>query len=459
MKPYHLIPLAAAVIASCSLEAPPDIPGAESVPVRFSGSGEGVVPADLDWRSFFTDPRLRGLVAVALDNNRDLRVAALKVEETRARYDISRSALFPAVDASAAGNRRRVPGTAAAGGSSAVFREHEVSVGITSYELDLFGRIRSLNRAALEDHLASDSARLATRIALVAQVGAQYFTERALLEQIRLSEETLASVRETHGLTVKRLEAGDVSELDARSVEIQVRTAEADLAAHRQHLDMTRNALEFLIGTTLPKDLPQGRSLDRGIVADVRAGVPSDLLARRPDILEAEHRLRAADADIAAARAAFLPRIRLTGGAGTASASLDDLFRSGSGTWNFSPRVDLPIFDGGFNRAHLEAAGVRREIEVVRYERAIQNAFREVSDGLAARAGIEARITAVEALAAAQRRRFELAETRYREGVDSYFEVLDAHQELYAARQSLITLRLARLTNTVGLYKALGGGW
>lgn len=459
MKPSRLLLLTAALATSCTLDPRHDKPGTEVVPVSFSGDGAGVASADLDWRSFFTDPRLKCLVAIALDNNRDLRVAALNVEEARARYGISRSELFPSVDLSATGSRRRTPGSAATGGAAVESRNHEVSVGVTSYELDLFGRVRSLNRAALENYFASDAARLGTRIALVSEIASRHFTELALLEQIGLSEDTLASVGQTHELTRKRLEAGDVSELDARSVEVQVRTAEANLAAYRQQLAVTRNALAFLVGATLPEDLPVGRKLGQGLVAELRAGVPSDLLTRRPDILEAEHQLRAANADIGAARAAFFPRITLTGGAGTASTSLGDLFQSGTSAWSFSPRIDVPIFNGGFNKANLEAAEARKRTEVARYERAIQNAFREVSDGLAARSGLDDRIRAVEGLVEAQQRRFELADARYRQGVDSYFEVLDAHQDLYAARQTLIDLRLARLTNAVGLYKALGGGW
>jgi multidrug efflux system outer membrane protein len=280
-----------------------------------------------------------------------------------------------------------------------------------------------------------------------------------LLEQIELSEQTLSSVSQTYDLMKKRLDAGDVSELDSRSVEIQVQTAKANLAAYRQQLNETHNALAFLIGGALPDGLPSGRSLESGVVAELRSGVPSDLLTRRPDIIEAEHQLKSANANIGAARAAFFPRITLTGGAGTASRSLGDLFQSGSGAWSFAPQVSVPIFDGGFNKANLDAAQVRKQIEVVRYERSIQNAFREVSDGLAARSGLDQQITAYEGLVEAQQRRFDLANARYTQGVDSYFEVLDAHQELYSSRQILILLRLNRLTNTVGLYKALGGGW
>lgn len=459
MKTSRLILLSAAIFTSCSFEPALDKPGVEVVPVSFSGNGEGKVSANLEWSSFFTDPRLKKLVGMALEHNRDLRIAALNVEQARAQYGISRSALFPSVDLSATGSRRRTPGSTVSGGTAVETRNYEVSVGVASYELDIFGRVRSLNHAALESYFASDAARLGVQISLVSEVASQYFRERALLEQINLSDETLKSVSQTYDLMKKRLDAGDVSELDSRSVEIQVQTAKANLAAYRQQLNETHNALAFLIGRGLPDNLPEGRSLEGGVVAELRSGVPSNLLTRRPDILEAEHQLRAANANIGAARAAFFPKITLTGGAGTQSRSLGDLFQSGSGAWSFAPQISLPIFDGGLNKSNLDVAQVREQIEVARYERTIQNAFREVSDGLVARSGLDQQITAYEGLVEAQQRRFDLANTRYTQGVDSYFEVLDAHQELYSSRQILILLRLNRLTNTVGLYKALGGGW
>ncbi|QJE97127.1 efflux transporter outer membrane subunit [Luteolibacter luteus] len=459
MKTSRLLLLSAALFTSCNLEPSLEKPGVEVVPVSFSGNGSGSASATLDWKSFFTDPRLKKLVSTALENNRDLRVAALNVEQSRAQYGISRSALFPQIDLSATGSRQRTPGSTVTGGTAVESRNYDVSVGIVSYELDLFGRVRSLNHAALQGFFASDAARVGVQISLVAEIASQYFTERALLEQIELSESTLHAVSQTYDLTKRRLDAGDVSELDSRSVEIQVQTAKANLATYRQLLSRTQNALVFLTGSSLPVSLPGGRSLEQGLVADIKAGVPSDLLTRRPDILEAEHNLRAANANIGAARAAFFPRITLTGSAGTASRSLGDLFQSGSSAWAFAPQVSVPIFDGGYNKANLEVAEVRKQIGIAQYEKSIQNAFREVSDGLAARSGLNERIKAYEGLVEAQQRRFDLADTRYKQGVDSYFEVLDAHQDLYAARQILIDLRLARLTNAVGLYKALGGGW
>jgi multidrug efflux system outer membrane protein len=446
------------LFASCSLEPALDQVGSP-VPENFPGNAGGSVSADIAWKKFFTDPRLKRLVSIGLDNNRDLRIAALNVEQARAQYGISRSQLFPTVVAGASGSRSRTPSTLALGGTAVDAKAYDVSVGVTAYELDLFGRVRSLNQAALQQFFASDAARVGVQIALVSEIANAYFTERAAAEQIELSQQTLDAVSETYNLTKMRFDAGDVSELDLRSVDVQVQTAKANLAAFQQRRAEANNAIAFLIGAPVPASLPGGRSLEGGLVADVRAGVSSTLLTRRPDILEAEHQLRAANANIGAARAAFLPRITLTGGGGTASRSLGDLFQSGSSSWNFSPQISVPIFDGGFNRANLDAAQVRKQIEVARYERTIQNAFREVADGLAARSGLNGQIDAIEGLVAAQQKRFELADARYKQGVDSYFQVLTAQQDLFEAQRSLIQLRLARVVNSVGLYKALGGGW
>ncbi|WP_052573874.1 efflux transporter outer membrane subunit [Haloferula sp. BvORR071] len=459
MRKSHLLILSLpALVTSCNMQPPLDrveSPVSESFP----GNSGGSVSADIAWNKFIVDPRLKRLVKTALDNNRDLRVAALNVEQTRAQYGIARSALFPTVDVSASGTRARTPGATNSAGRVTDTRAYDVSVGVTGYELDIWGRVRSLSDAALQQYFASDAARIGVQISLVSEVSNVYFTQRAAIEQIALAQETLKATSETYDLMKKRFDAGDVSELDLRSVDIQVQTAKEQLAVFQQRLAETNNALALLLGTGIPGGLPEGRTLEGALVADVRAGVSSNLLLRRPDILEAEHQLKAANANIGAARAAFFPRITLTGSAGTASRSLGDLFQNGSSAWAFSPQVSVPIFDGGFNKANLDVAQIRKQMEIARYEKAIQTAFREVSDGLAARTGLAGRIEALQSLVAAQQKRFDLADARYRQGVDSYFEVLTAQQDLFDARQSLIQLRLARAVNSIGLYKALGGGW
>lgn len=458
MRKPHLIALTFPVLlGSCNLE--PKLDAVNSpVPENYPGNTGGSVSADIAWNKFISDPRLKRLVKMAIDNNRDLRVAALNVEATRAQYGITRSALFPTVNVGAGGSRSRQPG-ALGTGTAIESRAYEVSVGVTSYELDIFGRVRSQSNAALQEYFASDAARVGVQISLVAEVANAYFNQRAAIEQINLAQQTLDAVGETYDLTQKRFDAGDVSELDLRSVDIQVQTAKAQLAAYRQRVSETNNALAVLIGAPVPSSLPEGRSLEGALVAEVRAGVSSDLLRRRPDVLEAEHQLKGANANIGAARAAFFPRISLTGSAGTASRSLGDLFQSGSSAWAFTPQVSVPIFDGGLNKANLDLAQVRKQIEIASYEKTIQTAFREVADGLAARTGLAGQIEAYQGLVAAQQKRFELADARYRQGVDSYFEVLTAQQDLFESRQALIQLRLARAVNSIGLYKALGGGW
>lgn len=446
----------ALLTASCSF-----IPQLETVsaPVsgKFPGKGGGEVPADISWQKFFSDPRLRKLVETSLANNRDLRVAALNVEQARAQYGISRSELFPTLNLSASGERMRsASGTTGRGSES---RAYDVKVGLVSYELDLFGRVRSLNSSALESYFASDAARVGTQISLVAEVANQYLTERALQEQLELSQQTYDGMNAAYDIMKQRFDSGTVSELDLSSMEVQRQTAKADLAAFKQQIQEVNNSLVFLAGGSLPRNLPAGRSLEQTLVAEVKAGVPSDLLWRRPDIREAEHQLKAANANIGAARAAFFPRVALTANGGVASNRLSKLFNNGTGTWLFNPDVNLPIFDGGLNKANLASAEVGKSIAITQYERSIQTGFREVADSLAARSGLDERIAATTNLVAAQQKRADLANSRYEKGVDSYFEVLTATLDLYTARQTLIQLRMSRAINSVNLYKALGGGW
>lgn len=443
--------------SSCSFVPQLD-PVSSQVSARFPGKTGGEVSADIAWQKFFTDPRLRKLVETSLANNRDLRVAALNVEQSRAQYGISRSELFPTLNLSASGERSRTLGSGASGGGASESSTYDVKVDLVSYELDLFGRVRSLNSSALETYFASDAARVGAQISLVAEVANQYLTERALQEQAALSQQTFDGMNTAYDIMKQRFDSGTVSELDLSSMEVQRQTAKADLAAFRQRIQEVNNALVFLAGGSLP-NLPQGRTLDQVVVANVKAGVSSDLLYRRPDIREAEHQLRAANANIGAARAAFFPSVTLTADGGTASNSLSKLFSNGTGTWLFSPEVNLPIFDGGRNQANLDYAEIGKKIEIARYEKSIQTGFREVADSLAARTGLDARIAATADLVSAQQKRTDLANARYEKGVDSYFEVLTATLDLYSARQTLIQLRLSRAVNSVQLYKSLGGGW
>ena len=434
-------------------------PVSSPVSAKFPGRSDGVVSADIAWQRFFTDVRLRKLVEISLVNNRDLRMAALNVEQSRAQYGISRSDLFPALNLSASGVRQRSIGGGVSSRTPIDSSTYDVSVGLVSYELDLFGRVRSLNSSALESYFASDAARVGAQISLVAEVANQYLTERALSEQIALSQQTYEGFNTAYDIIKQRFDSGTVSEVDLSSMEVQRQTAKSDLAAFRQRISEVNHSLVFLAGGVLPKNLPSGRALDQVLVADVRAGVSSELLYRRPDIREAEHQLRSANANIGVARAAFFPSITLTADGGVSSNSLSKLFTNGTGTWMFAPAVKLPIFSGGRNQANLEYAEIGKMIEVANYEKSIQTAFREVADRLAARGSLAERISATVSLVAAQQKRTDLATARYEKGVDGYLEVLTATLDLYSARQSLIQLRLSRAINSVNLYKALGGGW
>jgi outer membrane protein, multidrug efflux system len=434
----------------------PDVAGPPGGPAA-NGAPEA---ADLGWRDVFADERLQALIALALEHNRDLRVASLNVELTRAQYRIQRADELPSVAATASGTVQRVPADLSLTGKAGVTEAYSVGGALTAFELDLFGRVRSLSRAALEQFFQTEEARRSAQLSLVAAVATQYLAVRSLEDQVALAKVTLETLQASYTLTQRTYEAGRTSELDLRTAEAQVLGARFNLSAAELQRVQAEDALALLVGAPLPPGLPAAQPLDaQRIVAELPPGVSSEVLTRRPDVLAAEHALRSANASIGAARAAFFPSISLTAFGGTASADLSGLFSSGSGSWSFSPRINLPIFAGGALRASLDLAEVRKSIEVARYERTVQVAFREVADALAARGALDAQLEAQEARVRAEQRRNDLSDLRYRKGVDSYLVVLTAQRDLFAARQGLIQSRLARLANLVDLYRALGGGW
>jgi multidrug efflux system outer membrane protein len=439
-------------LSACSFAPKYERPAAP-VPAQFAdAAGTGAAAADRGWREVFADPRLQRLIGLALANNRDLRVAALNVELVQAQYRIQRSALLPTVGASA--------GVEWSGTKDDASTAYSVGVGVSSYEIDLWGRVRSLQAAALEEYLATQEAQRATHLSLVAEVVSQYLRERAFDEQRALAEQTLLSVSEFADITARLMEAGQRSDLDVRTAEAQVNAAKAEIARLRRAQAQAQNALSVLIGQPLPADLPAAPPLEaQAIVADLPAGLSSELLTRRPDILAAEHSLKSANANIGAARAAFFPQISLTAFAGLASSALSDLFTGGAFRWSVAPQASLPIFTGGRNAANLDVAKVRKRIEIVRYEQAIENAFREVADALVARATYDQQLEAQVARAKAEQARYDISQSRYQSGIESYLAVLNAQQDLYATQQQLIELRFARLANLAQLYRALGGGW
>lgn len=469
MRKSLLIPVAlAALLAGCSL-APqylrPEAPVAASYPEAADGypavppSKETRPAPDIGWRTFFPDARLQALIAAALEHNRDLRTAALNIEQARALYGIQRADRLPTVDAAASAVRARTPAALSPSGAAVTSSEYEVGLSLSAFELDFFGRVKSLTDAALSRYLATEEARRAAHISLVAEVARAYLAERAFAEQLELARQTLAGRENAYDLAKQRFEAGAASALDLKQAETLVESARVSAAALARQRAQAANALTLLVGRPIA-DLPAPTALAaQHIVTDIPAGLPSDLLTRRPDIRAAEQALIAAHADIGAARAAFFPRITLTAFVGSASDQLSGLFDAGTGAWSFVPHLVLPIFDGGRNRANLALSEVRKDLEVAAYEKTIQSAFREVADALVARGALDEQVAAQDRLRAAQAERLALADQRYRGGVASYLDVLDAQRELFDAEQALVQARQLRLTNAIGLYRALGGGW
>ncbi|MDU9390418.1 AdeC/AdeK/OprM family multidrug efflux complex outer membrane factor [Pseudomonas japonica] len=418
-----------------------------------------VAAAEQGWRQFFHDPALQQLIQGSLENNRDLRVAALNIDAYRAQYRIQRADLFPAVSANGSGSRQRLPADMSQTGQSSISSQYSATVGVSAYELDLFGRVRSLSEQALETYLSSEQARRSTQIALVASVANAYFTWQADQALLKLTGETLKTYEESYKLTQRSSDVGVASALDLSQARTAVEGARVKLAQYQRLVAQDLNSLTLLVGAGLPVNLPAAMPLDADLLAEMPAGLPSDLLTRRPDIMEAEHLLKAANANIGAARAAFFPRISLTANAGTLSPDMDGLFKGGSGTWLFQPQISLPIFNAGALKASLDYSKIQKDINVAKYEKTIQTAFQEVSDGLAARQTYNEQLQAQRDLVAANQDYYRLAERRYRIGVDSNLVFLDAQRNLFSAQQSLITDRLSQLVSEVNLYKALGGGW
>jgi multidrug efflux system outer membrane protein len=449
-----LISCAALAVTGCTMIPRYERPAAPVAP-QFPGAttATNATPAaEIGWENVFAEERLKQLIALALTNNLDFRVAALNVEQSRAQYRITRSASFPGVNGSGSYTRSH-----AADKTADLWA---ASIGTTAYEVDFVGRIRSLNRQALEKFLATAEAKRSAQISLVSEVASQYFTLRQAQTQLELARQTLATVQESYALNKATFDAGASSELDLRTAEAQVQTANINALTCERRIAQAENYLTLLVGEPLPVDLPAPRSFDdTNLVAEVPAGLPSELVQRRPDILKAEHTLLAANANIGAARAAFFPSVKFTASVGTTSSQFDRLFASGTGLWSFSPQVTLPIFTGGQNRADLDSATISTRIEVVNYQKAIQTAFREVADALVATHSYTEQLKAQAKLIEAQQRRFDLATARYRQGDTAYLDVLSAQQDLYSAQQNRLETQLNQLTSRLSLYKSLGGGW
>ncbi len=440
--------------------ARPDAPvpaGWPSGPAYNDNSLADPVTADLNWREFFSDERLQEIIAMALTNNRDLRATALNVERARALYRVQRAELLPVVEGTGVSRRSQVAADFSGAGKRAIVEQHSLDLGLSSWEIDFFGRIRSLNKRALEEFFATEEARRGAQLLLVSEVANAYLTLAADRENLQLSCSTLEAQRASYNLIKRRHEVGLAPELDLRQVQTRVDAARVDVARFTELVAQDENALNLLAGSTVPDHLmPEALSAVEPL-PDVSAGTSSEALLRRPDILQAEHALKAANANIGAARAAFFPRISLTSAIGTESGDLSGLFESGSLAWNYAPKLVMPIFDARTWSA-LKTTKVDREIAVVQYEGAIQAAFRDVADALARRGTLGDQMEAQQSLVEANEATYRLSNARYEKGTDIYLNVLDAQRSLYAAQQGLISIRLAKLANQVRLYAVLGGG-
>ena len=450
----------ALLLAGCASMAPPyKVPALPVSPYYTTNTPqEGVSVAAIGWREYFTDPQLQAVITLALSNNRDLRTAVLQVEEARAIYGIQRAEQFPAIGAEASLDRSRIPAGLNLTGGALESSQYQVALGQASWEIDFWGRVRNLKDAALENYLSTDATRRAAAIGLVAQVANSYLSLRELDERLVLARRTIASRTESLRIFTRRVEVGSTSRLNLTEVQTLLTQAQALGAQLEQLRAAQAHSLTLLVGA--PVDLPLvPKHLDeQSLQVEIRAGLPSDLLIQRPDIVAAEHQLKASHANIGAARAAFFPRVTLTSSLGTTSTELDGLFASGSLAWIFSPSISLPIFDGDRRRNNLNLAGVRRDLAVANYEKTVQSAFRDVADALSARRWLAEQSAIAQRALAVQTERARLSQLRYDNGATAFLDVLDAQRDLLAAEQQNVQIRRALLTSCVSLYAALGGG-
>ena len=458
---FSVAVLAPLLLAGCTLMPAyekPQAPIATSYPRPDLPEQSGVSVTSVDWQSFFGDEQLRSLISTALVNNRDLLLALRRVEEAQALHGIQRADRFPGVNALASGSRSRVPADLSPTGSEIISSQYQVALATSAWEIDFWGRVRSLETAALQSYLATDEARRAVQVTVIAQVASVYLAELELDERTALAERTIQTRQEARRIAQRRFEVGSAARVDAIQAEILLSQALAELTVLQRLREQNHNALEVLVGRPVPTQRRLLSSMEAGSMRSVAAGLPSDLLTQRPDLRAAERRLKAANANIGAARAAFFPRIALTGSLGTASSDLDGLFKGGSGAWSFAPSLTLPIFNGGRNQAGLDLAQARSHLAVADYERSVQNAFREVADALAERSWLAEQLQVQRTMLDAQRERGRIARLRYQNGAAPYLEVLDAERDVFSAEQALVQTQRAWLASGIKLYAALGGG-
>ena len=457
MNKFGLSLIAATLLAACSNLAPDYHRPALPVPGNWPDKTQSQVQSTLPWRNFLTAPKLQKIVGIALQNNRDLRIAALNIEKSQAQYQIEQASLFPHINATASDNATLTPANLSTSHARTVSHVHSAGLGFSAYELDFFGRVRNLKEMALEQYLNTEQAHRSVEISLLAQVTTAYLTLAADQQHLALAALTLQAQQTTLTMIQRRFTLGVSSQLDLNQAQMMFNTARGDVARYTGVVAQDINALTLLAGVAIPDELLPHTALADS-VSDISPGLPSDLLQNRPDILQAEHQLKAANANIGIARAAFFPSISLTTSFGTSSNQLNGLFKSASRAWQFAPQLNLPIFDGGSNTASLKSARAEQKIYLAQYEKSIQAAFREVADALADHDSLTEQLAAQQALVDASALSFKLSQARFNKGVDSYLAVLDSQRSLYTAEHALINLKLAQSNNRVTLYKALGGG-
>ncbi|MDO6506561.1 efflux transporter outer membrane subunit [Colwellia sp. 4_MG-2023] len=458
-KTFSLASLSVVVLSACQM-APPREDIALPVPESYAVQSQQGDITDLHWQQFFTNEKLQKLIEQTLTHNKDIKLAALNVQQVRALYQIEDSALYPSLDIAASGTRQRLPSDLSSTGSAQISESYSATVGMTAYELDLWGKVRNQSDQALQTLYASEQTQTSVKISLISELANAWLNYAADKEQLTLAMETLKSQQASLALTEKSYALGAASKLTLAQIQSTVAAAKVDIANYQRMLKRDKNALDLLVGKPVAADLLPIESLDEVLnFPNVPVGLPSELLEQRPDIKAAEFKLLAANANIGVAKAAFFPSITLTANAGTASADLDNLFSGGTGTWSFIPSITIPIFNMGRNQANLDVAQTQQEIALASYEQTIQQAFREVSDALTDREGYMQQLSALEELYNSNKVSFTLSEARFEKGADSYLQVLDAQRNWYSAGQQLISGKQAYITSQISLYKAIGGGW
>jgi len=459
IKHLSLSAITLVILSGCQL-APEQKELTLPVPDAYASGTEQAAAQQLQWQQFFNDKKLKTLISLSLEHNKDIQIAALNVQRVRGLYQIEDSALYPSLDLNGSGTRQRLPADLSSTGEAAISSQYSATVGITSYELDIWGKVRNQSEQALQNLYSTELTQYSTQISLIAELANAWLNYATDLQLLELAKDTLKSQQESLSLTQKSFDLGATSAITLEQLKSTVATAKVDIATYKRLLKRDKSALDLLVGQPVSSDLLPTNSLTNLLdLPEVPVGLPSDLLTQRPDIKAAEHALLAANANIGIARAAFYPSISLTANAGSASSDLSGLFDSGSGTWSFVPSINLPIFNMGRNQANLDVAKADQEIAVATYQQKIQTAFRETADALADREGYKEQLDALDMLISSRQLTYDLSKKRYQKGADSYLQVLDAQRTWYSAQQQLITGRQAYLASQINLYKALGGGW